>query len=142
MDWSEVDLKTGYITVQAAKAKTKVRRLVPIADNLKAWLMPLAQTNGKIIQVHNLSKPIYRLSRKSKIRWHRNALRNSFVSYRVALTNDVARVAFESGNSARMIATNYLRLVSPEAGKAFFSIYPTTPANVVPMARVDKVAVS
>ncbi len=142
MTWSEVDLKEGYITVQAAKAKTKMRRLVPISDNLRAWLTPLAAQVGPIIAVNNLSKPIHLLSLKTKVPWHRNALRNSYISYRVSLTNDPQRVAFECGNSPRMIMTNYLRLVTPASAKAYFNVYPTAPANVVPMARVDEVVVS
>lgn len=41
-----------------------------------------------------------------------------------------------------MIMTNYLRLVTPASAKAYFNVYPTAPANVVPMARVDEVVVS
>ena len=40
LDWSEIDLKRGFITVAAHKAKTRQRRLVPIATNLKKWLKP------------------------------------------------------------------------------------------------------
>jgi hypothetical protein len=48
LDWSEVDLSRGFITVAAHKAKTRQRRLVPIADNLKEWLKPYAKTSGTI----------------------------------------------------------------------------------------------
>jgi integrase len=34
LDWSKVNLGTGYITVDAAIAKTNSRRLVPITPNL------------------------------------------------------------------------------------------------------------
>src|ERR1700678_3736084 len=40
LDWSEIDLDRGFITVAASKAKTRRRRLVPISDNLKFWLPP------------------------------------------------------------------------------------------------------
>jgi integrase len=43
MDWSEIDLDRGFITVAASKAKTRRRRLVPISDNLKLWLTPIWQ---------------------------------------------------------------------------------------------------
>jgi hypothetical protein len=40
LDWNEIDLDRGFITVAASKAKTRQRRLVPISDNLKLWLTP------------------------------------------------------------------------------------------------------
>jgi integrase len=46
LDWSEIDLDRGFITVAASKAKTRRRRLVPISDNLKLWLTPIRQRAG------------------------------------------------------------------------------------------------
>jgi integrase len=48
LEWSEIDLNRGFITVAAHKAKTRQRRLVPIADNLKEWLKPYAKANGPV----------------------------------------------------------------------------------------------
>jgi integrase len=48
LDWSEIDLERGFITVAASKAKTRQRRLVPISENLKLWLAPLRQTSGPV----------------------------------------------------------------------------------------------
>jgi integrase len=46
LDWKEIDLNRGFITVDANKAKSRQRRLVPISDNLRLWLMPCKQNLG------------------------------------------------------------------------------------------------
>jgi len=56
--------------------------------------------------------------------WRQNALRHSFISYRVALTGDVARTALEAGNSAKMIFRHYREVVEPQMAEAWFSITP------------------
>src|SRR5471030_572044 len=48
LDWKEIDLNRGFITVDANKAKTRQRRLVPILDNLKLWLAPYKQASGPV----------------------------------------------------------------------------------------------
>jgi integrase len=48
LDWSEVDLDGGHIQVKGAKAKTGARRLIPISENLAAWVRPLARRNGSV----------------------------------------------------------------------------------------------
>lgn len=40
LDWSEIRIESGFIEVKASKAKTAARRLVPITDNLRKWLLP------------------------------------------------------------------------------------------------------
>jgi hypothetical protein len=54
--------------------------------------------------------------------WKHNALRHSFISYRVADIQNVAQVALEAGNSPQMIFRNYRELVKPLDAKRWFSI--------------------
>jgi hypothetical protein len=61
---------------------------------------------------------------KDKMRWKKNALRHSYISYRVAECADVARVADESGNSPAVIKANYLKRVKPDQAKEWFGIVP------------------
>jgi integrase len=56
--------------------------------------------------------------------WKHNALRHSFISYRVAQTQDVSRVALEAGNSPGMIFKHYRELVREVDGKKWFSTMP------------------
>ena len=56
--------------------------------------------------------------------WKHNALRHSFISYRVAEIQNVAQVALEAGNSPQMIFQHYRELVRPAEAKAWFAIEP------------------
>ena len=51
-------------------------------------------------------------------------MRHSFTSYRVAKTQDVAKVSLEAGNSPQMIFKHYRELVRLDAAKAWFAIVP------------------
>jgi hypothetical protein len=63
--------------------------------------------------------------------WKHNALRHSFISYRVAQTQNVAQVALEAGNSPQIIFSNYRELVRPTNAENWFSIVPKATANVI-----------
>ena len=56
--------------------------------------------------------------------WKHNALRHSFISYRVAEIQNVAQVSLEAGNSPQMIFKHYRELVRPVAAKEWFAIKP------------------
>jgi integrase len=124
LDWSEIDLADGFIEVAADKAKTDTRRLVPIKDNLKAWLLPVAKEKGPVCAFKNVVNQLMQLATEAKVDWKKNALRHSFISYRVAECADVPRVADESGNSPAIIRTNYLQRVKPKQAQAWFGILP------------------
>jgi integrase len=54
--------------------------------------------------------------------WKHNALRHSFISYRVAQVHDVAKVSLEAGNSPRMVFSNYRELVRPADAEKWFAV--------------------
>ena len=122
LDWSEVDLSRGFITVAAHKAKTRQRRLVPIEDNLKEWLEPYAKTSGPICLHQRPQMAAARLC--DGFKWEANGLRHSYISYRLAVLHDTARVALEAGNSPEVIFAHYRELVTPEVAKSWFGVCP------------------
>jgi integrase len=80
--------------------------------------------------------------------WKHNALRHSFISYRVADVQDVAKVSLEAGNSPQMVFKHYRELVRPVDAKTWFGVVPKTvveakeraeatarPANVVALTK-------
>lgn len=135
LDWREINLKDGFIEVKAKNAKTRSRRLVPIQPNLAKWLLPYSAESGRVVPFEDFGHQLQELcaerrDSKGKVtrahfKWKINALRHSFISYRVAEIQDVARVALEAGNSPQMIFSNYRQLVSQSEAKRWFSIVPS-----------------
>lgn len=133
LDWREVELSEqpgeSWLEVKAENAKTDVRRLVPVRDNLKAWLLPHRKSSGKLCPLANTTKQLLNLAAAAGVEWKHNALRHSCISYRIAECSDVPRVAEESGNSPQIIRTNYLRRVKPAVAAAWFAIMPAVKAK-------------
>ena len=138
LDWSEVNLERGFIMVAASKAKTAARRLVPISENLKAWLQPRAMESGAVVPL-SVSRINQILSERDLPR-KRNALRHSYISYRLAVVHDTPRVALECGNSPAIIFKHYRELVAPEAAKAWFDVAPNQPKSPAPEQAVSEKA--
>jgi integrase len=128
MQWENIDFDQGYIRLSGSVTKTGQKRLVPILPNLKKWLKPYRTKKGKICarwkNSHTLTDAWYVFGQQVGISVGDNKLRHSFISYRVAKTADIAKVASEAGNSVRTIQKNYLELVTPEQAKAWFGIIP------------------
>lgn len=122
LDWSEIDLDRGFITVAASKAKTRRRRLVPISENLKLWLTAARRQSGPLCLHQQSQRKASKLCEGFK--WAKNGLRHSYISYRLAILNDTARVALEAGNSPQVIFGHYRELVTPEAANAWFGVNP------------------
>lgn len=142
LDWRDVRLAEKLIVVGAENAKTAARRLVPISDNLAAWLTPHAKTFGPVnpCEEHQenvgnaLGDRFERAAARAKVTWKRNGFRHSYISYRVATLKDVPAVALECGNSPQVIFSNYRALATDAEAKAWFSILPPKQAeNVIPM---------
>lgn len=133
LEWKGIDLPGGYIHIAAGQAKTAQRRLVPLLPNLAQWLAPYAKQRGKVWKgtIYDLQEARAAAVKAAGVPWKANALRHSFISYRVADVQDVAKVALEAGNSPQIIFHNYRELVKPEAAKTWFAIAPDQPANVV-----------
>ena len=147
LDWSDIHLSERLIVVGASKAKTASRRIVPISDNLAAWLSPYAERQGRIWTGTSMAfykqpqaaaaataveaDPEAGIKGASPVRWMTNALRHSYASYRFALTNDAGRVAGELGNSASVVHRHYRELVKPADAERWFAVKPEGPANVL-----------
>lgn len=130
LDWAEVDLAGGHIEVTATKSKTKRRRLVPISDNLAKWIHPLAKLAGPVAPA-GLRKRFDAVKQRAGLLdgWPQNCMRHSYGSYRLALTQDAAKVSLEMGNSPQMIFAHYRELVKPKDAARYWLIAPEADAG-------------
>jgi integrase len=138
MTWDRVDLVGGHIKIDAAIAKTSSRRLIPISDNLRAWLVPHSKKAGPVRPSPRISYPLYREARTIAAAalitkgepavnlqvWPNNALRHSYASYRMALVVNAAQVAEECGHSVQVMKHHYRELVTKTEALAWFAVTP------------------
>jgi integrase len=136
LDWRDVDLVGGYIHVGAKISKTRSRRLVPILPNLHEWLQPIAKPQGPVI-ARGLRKHHESARKRAGIaEWPKNAMRHSFVSYRLAATGNAAQTALESGHDQAILFAHYRELVRPKDAARYWQIMPASEAagKIVPIA--------
>jgi integrase len=137
LEWADVLRRPGFIEIAADKAKTAARRLVPIPDNLARWLEP-SRADDVLIWTHTKAtyfKNRLKVATEAKISYKPNALRHSWITYRLAEIQNVNQVALEAGNSPQMIFRHYRELATPEQARSWFSISPEAATNVVPMPK-------
>ncbi len=124
--WEDIKWDRGHIEISGRIAKTRARRLVPLSENLKAWLAPWRDEQGPVVPIRDSSGALGDVAVKAGIPggWRQNGLRHSFISYRVAETGDVARTSLEAGNSPKQVFRHYRAVVDEESAKAWFAITP------------------
>jgi len=134
--WEAVNLTRGFVTVGAENAKTARRRLVPVCDALRAWLAPMVKASGLVAPTINFRRRFHAVRAAAGLlsEWEGNELRHSYASYRLAETQDAARVALECGNSPTVLQQHYRELATPDDGAAWFSVQPRRASNVVSFA--------
>ncbi len=109
---------------EAGQAKTASRRIVPISDNLAAWLNLVQNREGPVITEKVLSRKAIGLAKSLGLSWPNNVLRHSYISYRLATLQNANQVALEAGNSPDIIFKHYRELVTEEAAGEWFGIVP------------------
>jgi hypothetical protein len=111
--WVMVKEEEQLIRIPDAVGKIDARRvpLLPgLARRLKA--IPAEVKRDRVAADWSLANSLYhawqRLCRKAEVPYRRNAFRNSYFKYRLAIVGDVRKVAEEGGTSVEMLEKNYL----------------------------------
>ena len=122
--WENINFERGFIEVASNKVRTKARRLVPLHEALRAWLLPFRQEKGPITDYADPRAAFGRVMAEAGVELKDNGFRHSYITYRVAQINDTARVALEAGNSPDVIFAHYRELVGPDEAAAWFATMP------------------
>lgn len=132
--WEDVLVDRRLVRVTTAKRGTPARRLVPLCDAAALWLERVKQDIGPINAGNTWQMDRIRdIGRTAGIRLPPNCFRNSFISNRVAVTENVDQVAIEAGNSRIIIFRHYRELVTKEEGTLWFSKAPQDSAATNPI---------
>jgi integrase len=143
IEWGDI-LAGGYLQVQADKAKTARRRLVPIPAPALAYLVSARKPDGRVFASPQggagedaLQKALSDLrERVAAVAWGKNALRASALSYQLARSQNAAETALQMGNSPQVLMRDYRELATPEQAAEWFAIDPANPrARVLTMPR-------
>lgn len=139
LHWEKVDIEERHIFV-GGDGKTG-NRVVPMSDNLAAWLAPYAGRTGPVAP-----PALRKLLRADRARigygppdpfgichdvpmaiaqpWHEDLPRHSYGSYMMATHEDVGKVATWMGNSIAVVKRNYWKRVRPRDAAAYWAIMP------------------
>jgi integrase len=125
LDWSAVDLESGYVTISPKIAKARSIRNVAIPENAMLWLMRCARRTGDI-SPRGWRKRFNKLKAMAGIKeWHNNALRHSAGSYHFALHEDSAKTASMLGHTQDSVLFKHYRALTKKADAvAFFKLKP------------------
>jgi integrase len=129
LTWANIRPDKGYIILPRETTKTERKRMPPILPNLRERLLYYSGCHGPVCTYQKPDQAAAKLAKRCGLKWKRNALRHSFISYRVATVQSVDQVALEAGNSAQEIHDHYLELVTQEESDKCFGICPKNHTN-------------
>jgi integrase len=136
-----VDLKNRWIDVPGPLSKTGVARRAPMPEALRLILLQHQRSSGPLCIVGNLANAYGKTAKRAGVKWSRNALRNSFISYRIALKKNIDAVALEAGNSRATILRYYFKALSTRDGRNWFSTLDANGAASAVKSRESKTQV-
>lgn len=119
------DIGADFIVLSAAKTKTRARRRIPILPALAAWLAT-ADRSRPLSPGYMTTRRLRLLAQEASGlgKWPQDCLRKSWISYRLAITNDENETAQIAGNSPKIIVTNYRSLTDATTAERWFALRP------------------
>jgi len=124
LTWDNVDIETQEITLSGKVAKMRGRRLVKIADNALAYLLPHV-TKKRPFVGKNWRKDFAAIRTAAGLtEWPQDIMRHTGISYHLAKHKHEGESAMWAGNSPVMIQKHYKGLVKEKDAAEFWNILP------------------
>jgi integrase len=142
IEWRDIDLVDGVVTIRPEVSKTHRRRFPEISENAIAWLK-LYQRRGGHTEGRIVPFPFSVLRKKrranwkavagEKARWIQQGMRHSFCSNWLAVHGDINKLVLQSGHdSVDTMWRSYHKGVKKAQAEKFWQIAPPRqPRNVV-----------
>ena len=133
--WEMIRFDKNKIALPASITKTKLPRTIPLAPNLKAWLLTCnPQPEGSVHPTQKHTEPFGRFKKAASInKWKPDALRHTYGSAMFVLTDNLTEVANNLGNDVKITAKHYLcTTVTENTARALFAILPPDTASAAP----------
>lgn len=122
--WADVHLDRDVVQVSVAKTNTPAWRLVPLCAAAIEWLKVARALNPNDVEVCEAAgmERARKIAIEAKFDLPDNCFRHSFISHRVAQTQDKPKVALEAGNSVKEIDRRYRVPLTQTEGDAWFGL--------------------
>lgn len=123
MRWDSVS-PGGSICVSSRYVGHHLSRMVPIGPALDAWMKPFYCRSGLVFKRKTIHRLLSKVLKQANLSWVISCLRQSFASYRTALTGNAQQVASELGQSPKTVAPQHHNLGSVAQAQDFFALTP------------------
>jgi integrase len=122
LNWGDVDLENGLVTIGDEVAKIDgQRRVNRIPPNAIAWLRAIqGETLPGAMFLHRARM----IRKESKATYPKNAARHCFASYHLAVNTPEETAKLLGHPNARLLFSTYNNFAKPDQGKEFFAIIP------------------
>ena len=127
MTWADIDWERQELHVGRQKVRTAGHRIVPLLPRLSAILSGKKRKPSKPLFPFGHSwaaHEVVKIAKAAGVKWIPDGPRHSFVSYRLAIVGDIARVSEETGTSAATLRKHYRRPVSQRRAEQWFESGP------------------
>ena len=144
LTWDKVRLDAGVIRLDKKVTKTLQARLVPISENLAAWLRAYGEgREGRVVKNPQAWKTMrQRIEARAGVKWGQDFARHSFATYHFAAHGDrnALEAAMGHGESSTVLEKHYKGLASKAEAAKFWGIRPHPSAEAATVATAKKKA--
>ena len=124
MDWQDISIENGLVTVRAEVAKCGIPRHVAISDNLKKWLAGCMAEQFKVNSFDERRKAV--CAAAGVTYWPHDAMRHTFATMHLAAFENADKTAHELGHTqgVKLLFRHYRGLTTKTEAARYWGIEP------------------